>query len=68
MDKILYEKVKAYRASLAIIKEMRSIGIISENDFAKVSLVLAEKHGINPSTIFSEIDLLYVDGNGNIRH
>ncbi len=68
MDKALYEKVKGYRTSLAIVKEMQNSGLITADDYAKVILALAEKYGLYLGTIFSEIDLLYVDGNGNIRH
>ena len=68
MDKALYEKVKGYRTALAIVKEMRGKGIITADDYAQISLVLAEKFRLKTSTIFSEIDLLCVERRGNMRH
>ena len=54
MDKVLYEKVKGYRTSLALVKEMQSNGIITADDYEQISLVLAGKYGLKTSTIFSE--------------
>lgn len=68
MDKALYEKVKGYRTALAIVKEMRGKGIITADDYAQISLVLAEKFGLKTSTLFSEIDLLCVERRGSMRH
>lgn len=68
MDKALYEKIRDYRTSLAIVKEMQESGIITADDYAQISLVLAGKYGLKTSTIFSEIDLLCVESRGNIRH
>lgn len=68
MDKALYEKVKGYRTALAIVSEMQAKGIITADDYAQISLVLVEKFGLKPSTIFSEIDLLCVERRGNMRH
>ncbi len=68
MDKALYEKVKGYRIALAIVKEMRGKGIITADDYAQISLVLAEKFGLKTSTLFSEIDLLCVERRGSMRH
>lgn len=68
MDKALYEKVKGYRTSLAIVKEMLIKGLITADDYAQISCVLAEKYGLKTSTIFSEMDLLCVESRGNIRH
>jgi len=68
MDKALYEKVRGYRTSLAIVKEMQESGLITADDYAQISLILAGKYGLKTSTIFSEIDLLCVESRGNIRH
>ena len=66
MDKQLFEKVKAYKTGLAIMKEMRSAGIINDEDYRIMCTVLAEKHGLKSCTIFSEFDLISFDNNGNI--
>ena len=66
MDKRLFEKVKAYKTGLALMKEMRSAGIITDEDYRIMCTVLAEKHGLKSSTIFAEFDLISVENNGNI--
>ena len=68
MDKELMERVKEYRTSVAVIREMLSKGIISEADYAVIYTVLAEKCGLKSSTIFSEIDLISAVDHGNIPH
>lgn len=68
MDKALYEKVTEYRTALAVTKEMLTKGIISDEDYAVICTVLAEKCGLKSSTIFSEIDLISAEDHGNIRH
>lgn len=68
MDKALYEKIRDYRTSLAIVKEMQESGIITADDYEQISLVLAGKYGLKTSTIFSEIDLICVESRGNMRH
>ena len=68
MDKVLYEKVKSYRTSLALVREIQSKGIITADDYEQISLVLAGEYGLKTSTIFSEIDLLCVEHRGNMRH
>ena len=66
MDKQLFEKVKAYKTGLALMKEMRSVGVITDEDYRIMCTVLAEKHGLKSSTIFAEFDLISVENNGNI--
>ena len=68
MDKALYEKVKGYRTSLALVKEMQSKGIITADDYEQISLGLAGKYGVKTATIISEIDLISVERRGNMRH
>ena len=68
MDKALYEKVKAYRTSLAVIKELLKNGLISDEEYTITCTVLAKKSGLSMSTIFSEIDLISAENDGNIRH
>lgn len=68
MDKALYGKVRGYRTSLAIVKEMQNSGLITADDYEQISLVLAGKYGLKTSTIFSEIDLICVERRGNMRH
>ena len=68
MDKELFDRVKGFRTSVAVVKGMLSNGLISENDYAVICTVLAKKHGLKSSTIFSEMDLIIVGNNGNIPY
>mgnify|MGYP004460430543 CR=1 FL=1 len=66
MDSGLYSRIKEYNTALAVIKEMRSAGIISEKDFGILCLSLAEKFGISSCSIFAGIDLITARTDGNI--
>lgn len=68
MDRTIYDKVKEFRTSVAVIKELLSNGLISEGDYAVICTVLAGKHGLKSCTIFSEIDLIIEGNNGNIPY
>lgn len=58
MDEGLYNRIRDYKTALAVIREMLSEGIISQEDFSITCTVLAEKYGLRSSTIFAEIDLI----------
>lgn len=66
MDKQLYKRVKDYRIALAVVREMLTAGVITENDYGIICTVLAEKYGLKSSTIFSEIDLIYGKSDANM--
>lgn len=68
MDKAVYERVRAYRASMAVIKELRINGLINDEEYAMICTVLADRNGLKSSTIFSEIDLISAENDGNIGH
>ena len=46
--------VTAFRASMALVREMLKRGIVSEKEYREISILLAQKHGLDPQTIFSE--------------
>ena len=52
MTKKLAEKIKAYRTVMSIIREMLNFGIITTDDYAIIDTKIAEKYGVNSSTIF----------------
>lgn len=66
MDSDLYSRTKEYNTALAVIKEMRSAGIITEKDFGIICLSLAEKLGISSCSIFAGIDLISAAHDGNM--
>ena len=66
MDSGLSNKIKEYHTALALIKEMRSGGVITNEDYAIICLSLAEKYGISSCSIFAEIDLISAAGDANM--
>ena len=66
MDSGLYNEIKEYHTALALIKEMRSGGVITNEDYAIICLSLAEKYGISSCSIFAEIDLISAAGDANM--
>ncbi len=66
MDGILYSRIKEYSTALALIKEIRSGGVITDEDYAIICLSLAEKYGISSCSIFAGIDLISARTDGNI--
>ena len=46
------ERIAAYRLAMSMAETMRERGIISDEDYRKISTVLAEKYGISLSSIF----------------
>ncbi len=68
MDSGLMERVKEFRISAAVAREMLSTGLISKEEYAMVCTKIAENCGLQLSTIFSEIDLQGVEPHGNIHY
>ena len=66
MDSGLYNKIKEYNTALALIKEMRSGGVIDDKDYTIICLSLAEKYGISSCSIFAEIDLISAAADANM--
>lgn len=48
----LREKISKYRISANILKEMLNAGVITEEDYSRIDTILAEKCGLDSSTIF----------------
>ena len=66
MDGNHYERVRACRIAIALAREMRSDGIVSEKDYGIICTALADYFGLSLSSIFAENDLLYRKDNANI--
>lgn len=62
----LYGRIKEYNTVLAVIREMRSAGIITDKDFGIICLSLAKKYGLSSCSIFAGIDLISARADGNI--
>jgi hypothetical protein len=46
------EAIFRYKVSMAVFKQWRSCGAITEADLLTIGKVLAEKYGLSPSSIF----------------
>ena len=66
MNKDLRERVIRFRSSMAVLQEMVTKSIISHDDLLTIATKIAEKNGLSSSTIFTDIDLLYNQINGNM--
>lgn len=62
----LYGRIKEYNTVLAVIREMRSAGIITDKDFDIICLSLAKKYGLSSCSIFAGMDLITAQADGNI--
>ena len=48
-----YEKrLMAYQMAMALARSMRSKGIISAKEYAKIDTIIAKKYGISSGSIF----------------
>ena len=52
MTDALYEKVKAYKASMSVIKELRKKRLLTPSEYRKIRKKLAQKYGLSNYTIF----------------
>ena len=66
MDAGLYGKIKEYNTAIAVIREMRSAGIITDEDFGIICTVLTGEYGLSSCSIFTGIDLITTRTDGNI--
>lgn len=62
----LYGRIKEYNTVLAVIREMRSAGVITDKDFGIICLSLAKKYGLSSCSIFAGMDLITAQADGNI--
>ncbi len=68
MDKNLSVRVRDYRISVAVVQEMLTKGLVSEEEYAIMCTILVGAFGLKNSTIFSDFDLITAENDGNITH
>lgn len=49
------QKISAYKVTLAVLKKWRKDGMISEHEFRKCEVKIAEKCGLSLCSIYREI-------------
>ena len=52
MDDALFRQILLYRTTMAAVKEMLKKGLISAEEYAIIDTKIAEKYGLNSSTIY----------------
>ena len=55
-----------YLAAMVQAKRMRSMGILTPEEYANIDTIIARKYGISSCSIYRGIDLIYRQGNGNM--
>lgn len=61
-------KLESYLAAMLQAKRMRSMGILTSEDYAKIDTMMAEKYGIFSCSLYRGIDLIYDGFRGNMSH
>ncbi len=52
MSDDLRDRIIAYRTSMVVFRSMVHQGIITEEEYAMIDTIIAEKHHLNSCTIF----------------
>lgn len=52
MDDALFRQILLYRSTMAAVKIMLDQGLISPEEYAIIDTIIAEKYGLNSSTIY----------------
>lgn len=53
MSKEDFHKIIAYKASISLMRDMLSKGLISEGEYAKIDTMLAQKYGLSLCSIYA---------------
>lgn len=61
-------QLESYLNTMLQAKKMLSMGILSEEDYAKIDTIFAEKYGISSCSLYRGIDLLYGNTRGTMSH
>ena len=51
------KRLFAYQMAMALARSMRSKGLISAKEYAKIDTIIAEKYGISSCSLYCGIDL-----------
>lgn len=53
MSKEYFHKIIAYKATLFLVRDMLSKGLINEEEYAKIDTILAPKYGLSLCSIYA---------------
>ena len=65
-DQELQSRLTAYRASMSLAEDMWVHGIITDCEYRKIDRIIADKYGLDSSTIFCRNPLIISQYYGNI--
>ncbi len=68
MNNAYRSNLEGYLASMLQAKRMLSMGIITQEDYANVDTMIAEKYGISSCSLYRGIDLIISGFRGNMPH
>lgn len=68
MNKEYFDAVCGYKSAMAQARLMLLKGILTEDEYAIIDTMLAEKYGLSSCSLFRENDLLYKERDGNMSH
>ena len=68
MNETIHDCVLGYKSAMAQARRMLTEAIITEDEYAKIDTILADKYGLSSCSIFRENDLLYSSIRGNISY
>ena len=63
-----FASILGYKSAMAQARLMLSKGIISEDEYAIIDTMMAEKYGLSSCSLFRDNDLLYSSISGNMSH
>ena len=68
MDEDLRRRVISYRVAMSIIRGLVLDSTISEEEYVRNDTIIAQKYGLNSSTIFRKYYWIYTKFRGNMSH
>lgn len=68
MNDVYRAKLEPYLATMLLARQMRSTGIISQEDFLKIDVAMAQKYGVPLTSLYRGIDLQSCGIRGNMSH
>lgn len=68
MNKEYFDSICGYKSAMAQARLMLLKGILTEDEYAIIDTMIAEKYGLSSCSLFRENDLLYKERDGNMSH
>lgn len=52
MDKAVFDRVVRYNTTMAMVRRMLSLGLISKDEYAQIDRIIANENGLDLSVIY----------------